>query len=432
MASPRNERYVVLGLAPARSVWFDALGQWAMSATIPAEFVKCVSADEVRARLASSRMHSAVVVDASAPGFDRDLIDASSRASVPVIVVANDHGPRFSLGDLGVSALLAPAFSQAELLDALEAHCVALGRGDNLPPIVDDWTESLWFGQLVAVCGPGGTGTSTVAAALAQGFGFDARYGGQVLLADGALCAEQAMLHDSSDLGPGLQELVESHRLGRPGPDEIKKLTFDVPNRRYRLLLGLRQPEAWVALRPRATDAAIAGLRRSFQVVVADVTGDVEGEKECGSGDVEDRNHLARVLTAQANVTVVVGTAGLKGISSLAGLIRRLVRSGVEQNRILAVVNRAPRHPATRAESSRALAKILAASGIELALASPLALPERKVEDVFRYGGLFPDALVRPLTQAVDSLASRVADTARPLASPERVAPGALGTLSDG
>ena len=431
MASSGSERYVVLGLAPARSEWFDAVGQWAMSATIPAEFIKCVSADEVKARLATSRMHSAVVVDASSHGFDRDLIDASSRASVPVIVVANDHAPRFSLGDLGVSALLTPAFSQAELLDALEAHCVALGRGDNLPPIVDEWTESLWFGQLVAVCGPGGTGVSTAAAALAQGFGFDARYGGQVLLADAALCAEQAMLHDTSDLGPGLQELVESHRLGRPGPDEIKKLTFEVPSRRYRLMLGLRQQEAWVALRPRATDAAISGLRRSFQVVVADVTGDVEGERECGSADVEDRNHLARSLTTQANVTVVVGTAGLKGVSSLAGLIRRLVRSGVEQDRILAVVNRAPRHPASRAESSRALAKILAASAIELPLASPLALPERKVEDVFRYGGLFPDALVRPLTQAVDALASRVADTGRPLASPERVVPGALGTISD-
>ena len=301
-----------------------------------------------------------------------------------------------------------------------------------MPPIVDDWTESLWFGQLLAVCGPGGTGASTVAAALAQGIGSDARYGGQVLLADAALHAEQAMLHDSTELGPGIQELVEGHRLGRPDPDEIRRLTFEVPHRNYRLLLGLRQAEAWVALRPKATDAAIAGLRRSFQVVVADVTGDVEGEKETGSVDVEDRNHMARSLTSQANVTVAVGTAGLKGVHSLAGLIRRLVRSGVGQERILAVVNRAPRHPVSRAESARALAALLGASGIELPLAGPLALPERNLEDVFRHGGLFPEALVRPLTQAVDALARRVADTAPPLAIPVRIAPGSLGTLSDG
>ena len=65
------------------------------------------------------------------------------------------------------------------------------------------------------------------------------------------------MLHDAQDLGPGAQELVEAHRLGRPEPDEVWRTTFDVPRRGYRLLLGLRRPEAWSALRPRAIDASI-------------------------------------------------------------------------------------------------------------------------------------------------------------------------------
>lgn len=390
MTPSETERYVLLGLAPARSQWFDALGQWAMSATIPAEFVKCVSAEEIRARLASGRAYSAVLVDALAPGFDRDLVGTAAVSKVPVIVVTNGRLPRLSAGDLGVVAELRSDFSPSDLLDALESHCRTIGRAVGLPPVADDETQSLWFGQLIAVCGPGGTGTSTVAAALAQGMATDARYGGQVLLADCALRAEQAMLHDSPQLGPGLQELVESHRLGRPNPSEVHAFTFEYPRRGYRLLLGLRQPEGWVALRPRATDAAIAGMRRSFQVVVADVTGEVEGERECGSADVEERNHLARSTTRQANVTVAVGTAGLKGVHSLAGLIRRLVRSGVDQQRILAVLNRSPRHPASRASSARALADLLAGSGIELALAAPLALPERNVEEVFRYGTYVP------------------------------------------
>ena len=94
--------------------------------------------------------------------------------------------------------------------------------------------------------------------------------------------------------------------------------TFDVPRRGYRLLLGLRQPEAWSALRPRAIDASIEGLRRSFQVVVADVTGDVEGEAEGGSADVEERNHLARSAALHSSVVVVVGAPGMKGVYSLA------------------------------------------------------------------------------------------------------------------
>jgi MinD-like ATPase involved in chromosome partitioning or flagellar assembly len=432
MSSSGGERYVLLGLAPARSQWFDAVAQWAMSATIPAEFVKCISAEEVRARLASGRAHSAVVVDALAAGFDRDLVDIAARSHVAVLVVANGRLGLASSEDLGVAAELRSDFSPSELLDALEAHCRTVGRADGLPPVADDWTQSLWFGQLIAVCGPGGTGVSTVAAATAQALGTDARYGGQVLLADFALRAEQAMLHDSSQLGPGLQELVECHRLGRPDPDEVRALTFDYPRRGYRLLLGLRQPEGWVALRPRATDAAIAGLRRSFQVVVSDVTGDVEGEKECGSADVEDRNHLARSATRQATVTIAVGTAGLKGVHSLAGLVRRLVRSGVDQQRILAVLNRSPRHPAARASSARALAELLAAAGVELTFAAPVTLPERNVEEVFRYGTSFPEAITRPLSHAVESLVGRLADSAPQPTAPQRIEPGSLGTLAEG
>ncbi len=62
-----SERFVVLGLAHARSAWFRDLGHWATSGAVPAEFVKCVSAEEVRARLASGRSFSVLVADAGLP-----------------------------------------------------------------------------------------------------------------------------------------------------------------------------------------------------------------------------------------------------------------------------------------------------------------------------------------------------------------------------
>ena len=101
------ERYVLLGLAPARAAWFGALAQWATSASIAAEFIKCVSGDEVRARLASGRTYSALIVDATDPSFDRDLVDAATAAGTPVIVVADQRGPSFSTSDLGVVATAA-------------------------------------------------------------------------------------------------------------------------------------------------------------------------------------------------------------------------------------------------------------------------------------------------------------------------------------
>lgn len=426
-----GERFVVLGLAPARAAWFEAVSQWTTSAAIAAEFVKCVSAEEVRARLASGRVWSALLVDASLPALDRDLVDHCRRHDAAVIAVSSGRHPAIA-GDAGVATVLAAPFGPAELLEALAAHAVPVAPGRAVPPVLDDGAPaSFWQAPLMAVTGTGGTGASTVAIALASGLAADPRFGRRVLLADLARRADQAMLHDSPDLGPGVQEMVDAHRIGRPGPDEVVRLTFEVPRRGYSLLLGLRSPEAWAALRPRAVDAALSGLRRSFQVVVADLTGDFEGEAEGGSADVEERNHLARASALQATVCVAVGAPGLKGTHSLAGLIRQMTRAGVGAERIIPVFNRSPRQPRARAESSRALASLLDAAGIELALAGPVHLPERRVEDVLRDGGEMPAALVEPVTAAVRAVADRVADAAPPASGPVRVTPGSLATWAD-
>ena len=429
-----GERYVLLGLAPARAPWFAALAQWATGATIAAEFVKCVSADEVRARLASGRPHSALLVDVGSPAFDRDMVDAARAASTPVIAIRDTRSPRLEAADLGIAAELPAQFDRDQLLDVLTSHCQMIGRGDHLPPALDESAAPLWLGQLFSVCGPGGTGASTLAIALAQGLAADARHGRRVLLADLARRADQAMLHDAQDLGPGAQELVEAHRLGRPEPDEVWRTTFDVPRRGYRLLLGLRRPEAWSALRPRAIDASIVGLRRSFQVVVADVTGDVEGEAEGGSVDVEERNHLARSSVLHSSVVVAVGAPGMKGMHSLAALVRSLHAIGVSSGRVVPVVNRSPRNPRARAELARALASLLGPSGSgrdEAALAGPVHVPERKVEDTLRDGGPLPAAVVDPLTHAVRVVAERQSDRAPAKSSPALVAPGSLGSWAE-
>jgi hypothetical protein len=418
------ERYVLLGLAPPRSAWFEELARWTTSAAIAAEFIKCVSAEEVRVRLRSGRRFSALLVDAGSASFERDLVDEAVGTFTPVLVVRDRRSPSFAPGDLGVAAVLDGAFTHDQLLDALSTHCQMIARGVELPPVIADRPDGLWLAPTFAVCGPGGTGASTLAIALAQGLGVDS----DVLLADLARRADQAMLHDAVDLGPGIQELVEAHRLGRPEPDEVRQFTFDVPGRGYRLVLGLPQPEMWAAIRPRSFDAALEGMRRSFEVMVADVAGDLEGEAEGGSMEVEERNHMARSVVLSATVVVAVGAPGMKGVHSLAGLVRSLVRVGVAPDRIVAVVNRSPRNPRARASASRALAAL---SDGALALASPVSVPERKLEDPLRDGGVLPAAVVDPLVRAVRAVAGRLADAQPPASSPTRVTPGTLGSWSE-
>jgi hypothetical protein len=428
------ERYVVVGLAQARSAWFGEVARWATAAALPVEFVKCVSLEELRARLASGRVFSAVLVDAAVPGLDRDLTDTARAAGCAVLVV-DDARIRRDWANLGVSAVLPADLGRAELLDALARHAVPIGRGEAIGAL--DLTAAAtvgWRGDLVAVTGVRGAGASTVAMAVAQALSADARRAGLVVLADLALDADQAVLHDAGDVVPGLQELVDAHRAGIPSLDEVRGLTWDVAGRGYALLLGLRRHRDWSAMRPRSVEAAIDGLRRAYRVVVADVDPDVEGEDQCGSTDVEDRNVLARTSVTTAGAVLVVGPAGTRGVHRVVRVIDALLEVGVDPRRLVPVINRAPRSPRARAEITRALADLLAGVRGADRLASPLYMPERRrLEDAIRDGERLPAALCAPIGAAVSAVLERApveGDTPR-LEEPVAVVPGSLGSWTD-
>lgn len=420
-----TERYVLLGLAAARASWFSAVSRWVSSASLAAEFIKCVTPEEVRAHLLSGRAYSAVLVDASLPAFDRDLVATARSAATPVIAVSDLRAPAATAEHLGVAAVLRGDFGREELLDALEANARPVGNADRLPPTLSTDSIRPWRGTLVAVLGTGGTGASTMAIAAAQAGAADLRYSKRVVLADLALRADQAMLHDTGELGPGIQELVDAHRTGQPGAAAVASTTFDVPGRGYRLLLGLRRPSAWTALRPHSFDAALEGLRGAFQLVVADLTGDLEGEADCGSIDIEERNHMARQTVQTADAVVAVGAPGLKGIHSLTHLLRSAVAVGVSPSRLIPVINRSAKNPRSRAEASAALAKLI---DRPMAVANPVTVPERRLEPAIRDGSTLPSAVVGPVGAALRAVLDRLADAPPAHAAPTPIQPGLLGT----
>ena len=65
------------------------------------------------------------------------------------------------------------------------------------------------------------------------------------------------------------------------------------------------------------------------------------------------------------------------------------------------------------------------------AVASPVPLPERKLEDVIRDGAPLPSAIVDPLARAVEAVSERLADVAPASAAPQPVSPGSLGLWND-
>lgn len=423
-----SDRFVLLGLARPRAPWFAEVSRWATTATIPAEFVKCVSGEELRARLASGRRWSAVLLDGTMPAVDRDLIAAARDAGCPAIVVDEREGAQ-RWRAVGAAGVLPGAFDRGALLEVLDAVAVTVGRPLAVLPDDVDLPDGRSAGIVVAVCGAGGTGTSTSAAALAQGL---AASGRSTLLADLARHAEQAALHDVRDVVPGVQELVEAHRNGVPTADDIRSLTFSVVDRGYALLLGLRRARYWPALRPRAFATAFDSLRRSFDAVVCDVTADFEGEADAGSADVEERNLAARTSVVEADVVVVVGRPGVKGIHSLVRVLGDLGTAGVPSARILPVVTPAPRSPRARAEVAAAIAELARPVLGGDTMASPVFLPSKPVEQAFRDGTVLPAPLPGRLAGAVLGVYDQVGQRRRHATEPVPVMVGSLGSFTDG
>lgn len=432
-----HDRYVVLGLAHARSPWFGDVARWATTGSVPVEFVKCVSPAEVRARLAAGRPFSAALLDARLPAVDRDLLASLRDVGVAPVVVESGLVTR-DWAALGAPATLPTTFDRAELLDVLAAHATLI---DTVTDRVEAPTAPTadpgpgWRGRLVAVTGRSGSGASTVSIALAQRLADDPRLAGGVMLADLARRAHQAVLHDARDVVPGLQELVEAHRTGQPSFDQVRRLTFDVPSRGYRLVLGLRRPRDWVTVRSRALAAALDGLRGVSRIVVADTDDVLEGEAESGSFDIEDRHLLGRATTTAADLVVVVGTPSVTGLHGLVQHLADLRAHGVDGSRLLAVVNRAPRSARARAELTRVIANLTGARDRPDPHVGPIFVPERRgIDTIHRDVGRLPAVVADPVGRAVlevlDRRPERIAEPAR-AEEPVPIRPGSLGHWAD-
>ena len=433
-----NERFVVLGVAPVRREWFRRVGRWANDATLPVEFIKCISTTEVMSRLESGRPFSALLADASSSGLDRDVLDLANAVGCSPIIV--DHGlVDRDWNELGARAVIPERFEASDLRALLEEVAQPIGRtvsAADHTTITDPSATSQ--GRIVAVTGAGGLGTSTMAMALAQGM---ASLGSHqpLLLADMALRSSQAMFHDARDVVPGLTELVESHRLGVPNASDAASTIHSFPERGYDLLLGLRHERDWVSITPRALSATWTTLTTRYLTTICDITGDFDGALETGSNDIEDRNRLARMAASHADVVTVVGAPGAWGVHHLVRTMLSLGELGVASGRLVPIINHAPRNARSRSALTRAVGELLRTriSQPEL-VPTPIFLPTRRnLEATLRDGDPIPGSLATPLASAIAAILERDR-VHRPDDAPSQlepagvpVAPGSLGTWSD-
>jgi hypothetical protein len=374
-------RYVLLLLAPPGASWVASLQARLTTECSAAELIICASPEEACVRLGSGRLHSAL------------LIDARARLDVGVASAAS-----------AAEAAGTPVFAVGSGPEALDKVAVTVPWGDRLPASV-----ATLFGisteapdrhaRLVGVCGPGGTGASLIARATAQGLA-DRE---DVLLADFALRARQALLHRVPDDAGALLDFISRQHGRQLSHDDIRGATVPIAGQRYRLLPGLCRRRHWVAVRPRVFDTALTALCSAFGLIIADITGDFEGEADTGSLEVEERNHMARRVAETADLVVVVSGAGCTLRHATGELVEELRALGVSERRMLFVTN--------GISSDR--------FGNET-----LALPEV----LLQRDTTVPSDLVGPLRDAVTAGLLRLSSSGAPVVPMRPVAPGTLGS----
>ena len=357
------ERYRLLGLATPRAAWFRDLSRWATNAALPVEFVKCVALEELPRPVG---LGSGVLGGRWSmpvwPALDRDLVDARPRGR------RRGHRgrrrprpPRLGLARrrCGAARAVRPgsAARRADRGRPAGPRPRARGRLHGRPR--------------PGRAGAGGWSPSPVPAVAARrrwpwpwprASPRRPRQAGHGAAGRPRPPRRPGLLHDAGDVVPGVQELVEAHRAGTPTIDEVRRLAFDVDGPRLRPAArpapppGLDRAAASGRRRPRST-----ACQRSYRLVVADVDPDVEGDDEVGSVDVEDRNVLAR--TAPPGPTWSSWWRRPRRRAAAPGRDpRRLHRVGVDPDRMLPVITRAPRRAMARAEIAGAIAALAATS----------------------------------------------------------------------
>ena len=382
-------RHRVATLGRPGPAWPRAIARWGSGATLPLDTTTCVSAEELRALLATTTVDLAIV-EAGLPGVDRVLADAVRRAGAALAVV---DGPALETtrDRLEPDAVLAADFDSEALAAVLHTQA---RRRPNRPVGPEPAAEPETLGRLLAVTGPAGAGVSTVAQALATH-----RAGqGPTLLADLALDADQNLRHGVAPGHDGVFELAEALRHVPPAELVPPTVSQDAG---YDLLCGLRRRQEWTALNSVVADQLVEVLRRGRPLVVADVASDLDGRTESGSLDLEERNALARAALPRAAVVVVVGRWTTTGVHRLVRALVDLTRHGIDRDRLHAVINDAPRTATRQALVRRTVGGLLTeVDGGPWR--PPTCLPhDRGVEPCVREARPLPARFVRGVGRAV-------------------------------
>ena len=286
----------------------------------------------------------AVLVDASLPWVDRDLVTTLRRAGIETIAIGTSARP---LEQIGVHRL--PAETSPEAVSTLvfgfdEARPLA-GSG----PVEQESSPN--SGRLVAVWGAGGApGRSTVAVHLAVEA---ASTGNRTLLIDGDVWS--ASIAQSLELGE-TPSITQAARLAADGwPKPITECVQAGPDN-VAVLVGLARAELWPEVREDSWRAVLAAAVLEYDLVVVDLAAPIEEDEELAFDRVPFRRNLVTtVVLEQADEIVMVVASDPIGLRRAVMAHQLLMERTPATAAVKVVLNRTPRSGRRMQDCSRAV-----------------------------------------------------------------------------
>ncbi len=297
----------------------------------------------------------AVIVDASLPWVDRDLVTALRRAGTETVAIGASARP---LEHIGVHCL--PADTSPESLSAL-----VFGL-DAVPSAVGsarfDRTTSPDAGRLVAVWGAGGApGRSTVAIHLAIEA---ANAGSRTLLIDGDVWSASIAQSLELEEAPSITQAARLAADGWPAPitDCVQAGPENVA-----VLVGLARAELWPEVREESWRAVLAAAVLEYDVIVVDLAAPIEEDEELAFDRVPFRRNLVTtVVLERADEIVMVVASDPIGLRRAVVAHQALMARTPALSEVRVILNRAPRSGRRLQDCSRAVSAWIGARPVAL------------------------------------------------------------------
>ncbi len=190
------------------------------------------------------------------------------------------------------------------------------------------------LGVAIGVLGVGGSGTSTIAMALAQSFAGENR----VNLVDLVVEGSQRMYHDIDVVQPGMAEAIAGSRLINVGDEYFERFKVPILERGYLLMLSVSHQSQLEAFRRSDLAGAIRTIKRTSDITIFDLDADFTESSIRDRSSTTSASPTEEALAELDGVLVVVNE-DYRSLHRGVNIGRRLIMEGFSTSQIAIASN---------------------------------------------------------------------------------------------